>query len=102
MHIIVSDYISRIYLALEKTSKGLFKTPKMYKVSKCSDIMEFLSFKQILDSWQLASFLEVLTSLSYYLILFSNTIEHAIEKLNTKLFYHRKLNHIPLHFTDKS
>ena len=26
--------------------------------------------------------------------------EHAIEKLNTKLFYHGKLNHIPLNFTD--
>ena len=30
-------------------------------------------------------------------------VEHAIEKLNTKLFYHRKLfYHIPLHFTDKN
>lgn len=26
--------------------------------------------------------------------------EHAIEKLNTKLFYHGKLNRIPLNFTD--
>ena len=26
--------------------------------------------------------------------------EHATEKLNTELFYHRKLNHIPLHITD--
>ena len=26
--------------------------------------------------------------------------EHAIEKLNTKLLYRRKLNHIPLHSID--
>ena len=28
--------------------------------------------------------------------------EHATEDLNTKLFYHRKLNHTPLHFTDQN
>ena len=51
MYIIVSVYISRISLALVKPITEFFKTPKMYKVSKCSDINEFLSLKQILASW---------------------------------------------------
>ena len=41
----VSVYISRISLALEKSITGYLTTLKMYKVSKCSDVMEFLSLK---------------------------------------------------------
>ena len=41
---------------------SFFKTPKIYKVTKCYDIMEFLSLK--------GRTLDVLTSLSYYLVLF--------------------------------
>ena len=70
MYMMVSVYISKIYLTLEKSITGFFKTPKMYKVPECSDIMKFLFLKQILASWLLASFLEILTSLSYCLILF--------------------------------
>ena len=35
-----------------------------------------------------------------FIIILKYMKDHAIEKLNTKLFYHSKLNHIPLHFTD--
>ena len=70
--------------------------------------MGFLSLKQILASWLLASFLEGLTSLSYSQLAISfllggsdiiklllNTIlkyigEHAIEKLNKKTILAQK------------
>ena len=49
-------------MQLKVVGTSFFKTPKIYKVTKCSDIMEFLSLK--------GRTLDVLTSLSYYLVLF--------------------------------
>ena len=99
MHIIVSVYISRIYLALEKSVTGFFKTTKIlsFKVSMCWGVMEYLlqtNFSQLAVSFFLGG--------SNIIKLLFNTIlkyiEHALE--NTKLFYYRKLTHIFLHFTD--
>ena len=100
MYIIVSVYISRIYLALEKSIKGFFKTPKMYKVSKCFDVTEYL-FQINFSQLAVRFFLGGSNIIKLLLQTILKYIEkHAIEKLYTKLFYHRKLDHIPLHFTD--
>ena len=101
MYVIVSVYISRISLALELSIKGSFKTPKVYKVSKYSNLSGIFVFKT--NSWQMA--VNLLLGDSDIIKLLFNTIlkyidEHAIEKLNTQLFYQRKLNYITLHFID--
>ena len=97
MYTTVSIYISRIYLALKKSITGFFKTPMMHKVIKFSDILEFLSKSQLTVSF----FLEGSDIIK---LLFNSVLKYieknALEKLNTKLLYHKQLNHIPLHFTD--